>query len=531
MDAYDEVLNRLDGVKHSGQSAMALCPVHEDSKPSLKIGRGTSQPVMVHCFAGCDPVDILAKINLTWDDLCTPREEQPSGDSRFVAEYEYRDEHKRPLYQVCRTADKKFLQRAIDRAGGWRWGLGKARRVLYRLPEVIDAVAAGELIYVCEGEKDVNALVARGVQATCNPGGTGGGWREEYSEALRGAVVIIIADKDTAGQKHARRVLASLRDVAAAVEICEAAAGKDVSDHLSAGYGLSDLVLTCQGDDFKPDLAPTLREFLGIVEPPQQWVIPGMIERGDRLIWTGYEGVGKSWIVRQIAVCASRGIHPFTGELFAPQRVLYIDCENPERLSRRSFRRLDRVATGKGRPDTDMLRVKHIPAGLDLSREDDAAWLCERVMAHQPDLLTIGPFYRLHSCDTNDETAARAVVAALDSARLKSGCALITEHHPGHGDPGNRSLRPTGSSLLMRWPELGYGIKPRGEADDSDHFRELQILSWRPPRDERSWPHALVWGADNDWPWVPYVPALMNGHGPRPVLTGTGADWRTRDDD
>jgi replicative DNA helicase len=213
-----------------------------------------------------------------------------------------------------------------------------------------------------------------------------------------------------------------------------------------------------------------------------------------------------------MAVCSAAGIHPFTGEHFTPRRVLYIDCENPDRISRRSFRRLERIARLKGRPvGPGMLRIIQRPAGLDLSREEDAAWLCERVTAHQPDLLTIGPFYRLHSSDTNDEGNARQVVAALDKARLKTGCALITEHHPGHGDAGNRSLRPTGSSLLMRWPELGYGIKPACDPDDGGNFRQVAVMSWRPPRDERHWPKQLIWGGDDDWPWLAFEPVL-NGH-------------------
>ena len=61
-----------------------------------------------------------------------------------------------------------------------------------------------------EGEKDVHALERAGVVATCNPGGAGK-WREEYSEVLREAVVVIIADKDKPGQAHARQVMASLK--------------------------------------------------------------------------------------------------------------------------------------------------------------------------------------------------------------------------------------------------------------------------------------------------------------------------------
>lgn len=518
VDVLREILlpkfSELGAIRKTANGFDVCCPAHEDSDPSLSIANGTTQPVVLNCKAGCDPVDILAKLGLTWETLCNPRDGEsatrgewtPFGDA--VAVYDYVDENEKLLFQVCRTADKQFPLRVPDRTrkSGWRWKMEGARRVLYRLPRIIEAIKDGEFIWVAEGEKDVHSLERAGVVATCNPGGAGGGWREDYSEFLRDAIVIIIADKDKPGQEHARKVMASLKGIAAAVEIREAADDfKDVSDHLSAGRTLAELEVTCREEEYKPDLAPDLYEFLAIVDPPSDWVIPGLLERGDRLILTGFEGQGKSVITRQLAVCAAAGVHPFTKEPIAPQRVLFIDCENPDRKSRRHFRQLERIARGNGFPvPAGAFRILQRPAGIDLTREEDAAWLLERVTAHKPSLLVCGPFYRLHAADTNEEAAARTVVSALDAARIKADCALITEAHAGHGESGaNRSVRPTGSSLLMRWPEFGYGIKPIGEADGQGHSRHVAVASWRGPREERHWPRELIWGTHElDWPWV-----------------------------
>ena len=43
--------------------------------------------------------------------------------------------------------------------------------LLYRLPEVIQAVKAGETVFICEGEKDVDRLRSLGLTATTNAGG------------------------------------------------------------------------------------------------------------------------------------------------------------------------------------------------------------------------------------------------------------------------------------------------------------------------------------------------------------------------
>lgn len=302
LDALRElVLPRLEGIRKSGTGFEARCPAHEDRKASLNVAPGRDQPVVLHCHAGCSPDDIVAKLGLTWEELSAPREQReslsewtPAGPA--VAVYDYRDEHGKLLFQVLRTADKEFRQRVPDPTAksGWAWKLGEVRRVLYRLPEVIAAVREGREIWIVEGEKDAHALERQGLVATCNPGGAGK-WRPEYAEHLREAHVVIVADKDGPGQAHARQVFAAVAAVAAHVRVVEAATGKDVSDHLSAGSGLDQLVEIASTEaPLKPDLAPDLWEFIGTPDEPFDWIVPDMLERGDRLMLTGFEGLGKA---------------------------------------------------------------------------------------------------------------------------------------------------------------------------------------------------------------------------------------------
>ena len=135
-------------------------------------------------------------------------------------------------------------------------------------------------------------------------------------------------------------------------------------------------------------------------------------------------------------------------------------------------------------------------------RPDDAAWLLERVTAHKPDLLFIGPFYRLHAGNINEESAARHTVNILDQARTSANCAMVIEAHAGHGEQGkNRSVRPVGSSLLLRWPEFGFGIAPAYEPEPGEPCKTVDVKAWRGARDQRDWPVRLTWGAEGEWPW------------------------------
>ncbi|TQS44358.1 toprim domain-containing protein [Cryptosporangium phraense] len=247
----DIVLPRLENVRQSGSGYMAQCPVHGDAKASLSVDTGHTQPVLLHCFAGCDRKDILAALGLADEDISKPRDHQvglgrdgwmPNG-LRASAIYTYTDETGTHLFDVVRSTTKEFLQRRPDQAkkSGWSWNIQGVRRVLYRLPEVIAAVDAGATVWIAEGEKDVEALRQAGVTATCNSGGAGK-WRDDYGRFLRGAVVRIVADNDYPGRKHALGVTASLRKLGCDVTVLTAATGKDAHDHLAAGHGLDDFV-------------------------------------------------------------------------------------------------------------------------------------------------------------------------------------------------------------------------------------------------------------------------------------------------
>jgi hypothetical protein len=249
-DALELVLGKLDGVRQQSGYWMARCPAHEDGEASLSIARGTEQPVVLNCHAGCVADDILASIGLTTASISKPREKSPRNVSRpkrrAVAEYHYTDENGEVLFTKVRYQPKGFSQyRMVN--GRREDKLGDVRRVLYRLPKVIEAVKNGEPVFVAEGEKDVHALEAAGVTATCNFDGAAKDtqrqkWRQEYNSCLAGADVVVIADRDDSGRAHASHIAASLASAAKSVRIVEAAEGKDAHDHLAAGHSVDDLV-------------------------------------------------------------------------------------------------------------------------------------------------------------------------------------------------------------------------------------------------------------------------------------------------
>ena len=176
----------------------------------------------------------------------------PLRDGEEIARYTYTGLDGEPRFQCIRfhlraapgtAREKAFLWRRASGDGGWAWGLDDVELVPYRLARVRAAAAAGERVYVVEGEKDVHALEAMGLAATCNPLGALQ-WTEAQAEALRGAEVIVIPDQDRAGIVHAARVMASLRGrarSAALLLLPDLERGGDVSDWLARGGDAAEL--------------------------------------------------------------------------------------------------------------------------------------------------------------------------------------------------------------------------------------------------------------------------------------------------
>ena len=59
------LLSRLDKVRARGNGSwMACCPAHEDTDPSMVVTQADNGNVLINCFAGCTPAEIMASVEL-----------------------------------------------------------------------------------------------------------------------------------------------------------------------------------------------------------------------------------------------------------------------------------------------------------------------------------------------------------------------------------------------------------------------------------------------------------------------------------
>jgi putative DNA primase/helicase len=498
---HTELLRRLRCVSPDGRSA--FCPAHEadgkSHRPSLTISEGKEGRILLRCHRGCSTEQIAAALGCTMADLFPNSGNRTNNGSRQPwITYDYCDEQGQLLFQVVRKPGKKFLQRQPDpqRLGEWIWSLNqpRVRRVLYRLQELIAALATGEPVFVVEGEKDTERLRAEGFAATTNPGGAAESdgkskWLPEYSEVLRGADVVILPDNDQPGRQHAEQIARALHGVAKSIRVTLLPGlppKGDVSDWLQAGHTTVELlalagntpVYTCvpaeeprkdapapdpnaeepRKDAPEPDAeegyTKTLRELQAnpaLLDEPEA-VAPRLAFRKRTTILAALPKKGKSSLLGQAIAAVSNG-DVFLGERAAAGRVLLLDIDEPiddpvHRLT---------VLYGAD-PDRVHLFIRRPPPAEIL------AVLRAKVEELRPDLIGIDSLGKLATGLVRDRFKSddwTPLIEEVAQLGREFNCAIVILHHTKKsGDEYAESVAIAGGA--------DYILTMTGEKDESD---------------------------------------------------------------
>jgi hypothetical protein len=333
-------------------------------------------------------------------------------------------------------------------------------------------------------------------------------------DAIGGPAYLIHLQAGTPATTNAKRYAkiiaehAMLRQlINAASEIAEIGYNlpEDVDGAMETAMGiLADVVSAGVKIGSAPDDLYILDEFLQRPESERpDWCIEGLLRIGWRAMIVAQEGAGKTTLFRQIAIAAAQGIHPLDFSSIDPCRSLIVDLENPDDAVMDTCNPiLERTLGTLGeRPyDPERAWLWHRPSGINIRNRADRVTF-EAVLAHvRPNLVCIGPLYKMYEVGPrdNDEQAAREVMAVLDDLRGRYKFGLLMEHHAPKETAGTkRKMMPYGSSLWLRWPEIGLSLNP--ESTTEGDFSTMKVGRWRGDRNENAWPTKLHRGGD--WPW------------------------------
>jgi hypothetical protein len=463
----ESIARHLGGASKSGDNWSCRCPAHEDQRASLSIKEESNGKLLVHCHAGCAQADVVAELKARglWNTPKTVISPDPlpvqinlgQGKGQVIAEYSYTDEHGQLLYQALRYVPKDFRQRAPINGSGWTWSIKGVRRVLYRLPEVLAAIAEGKTVYVCEGEKDVEVARSLGLVATCNAmgadNGSGNKWLPEFGELLRGADVVVVPDQDEPGRRHAEWVISTLRDKARSVRVVNPTSGKDLADWIEAGATVDDIVNNTvdafdvdQSSNDNPGNFPffDVSDLIADIKPID-WLVRDAFEADSLALIYGQPGGGKSFFAVDIACAIATG-SPFFERQVKQGPVFYIAGEGHNGLARR-FKAWE-VSRGVPIVPGTLFKSGGAMAVLD---EDSIRSVYEQIArtcdasGQAPAFICIDTLARNFGAGDENSTEDMSVfISHLDKwLRRPFGCCVATVHHAGHN-----MERARGSSAL-----------------------------------------------------------------------------------
>jgi 5S rRNA maturation endonuclease (ribonuclease M5) len=482
----EKVYNALDrhdcnprGEPNSRRQIEARCPAHDDRTASLSLSEGDDDRALVKCFAGCTAADIVTALHLEWEDLFPEKPERrtPAPPLREVCTYDYHDAEGAVLFQVVRFEPKTFRQRRKTPTG-WEWGLGDTPRVLYRLPEVIAARERGDYIFVCEGEKDADAVRAEGKCGTTLPMGAGK-WRPEYTAQLTGANVVLLADDDEPGRKHAAEVYRALYGKAHKLGVRLPREGaKDISDHLAAGASLNGGLRKCPELQELAGPKPTGRSALTAAafasrKTADSPVLGPLLQRGMRTVIGAQTGEGKTTLSLQAIAALTEGRAFFDWSPRGRGRALVVDLEQGEVTLQMRLRE-------SGLSESERVDVLWEPNGIALDkREEDRAMVRDILRDGGYDMVLLDPLYQLHLGSGNDESVAAETMRIVDGWAREFNCCLLLPMHmrKPHPDAGkNITIHDiAGVGTWLRNAEFVLGLQVMSAGQSRLHFFKDRI--------------------------------------------------------
>ena len=249
-EIFESNLQYFKVSKRYGDKAQCRCPAHDDKQASLTITRGR-KCTLFHCHAGCTLDSVLSAAGLEKNDTFYNTEPQHANWKIYVESKEKRKIEAVYNYVSCngsyaftkiRLEGKKILYGRLEN-NRFSYGLPrdkprKSYRAIYGdLNAIQKAVQTSQPVFVPEGEKDVDTLIKQGYIAFTYGGVND--WQSEFSELLKDADVIILADNDEPGRAVANTILNDIQPVTKSVKIIVPVPDipkADISDYFQAGH-------------------------------------------------------------------------------------------------------------------------------------------------------------------------------------------------------------------------------------------------------------------------------------------------------
>jgi hypothetical protein len=348
-----------------------------------------------------------------------------------------------------------------------------------------DPEVTSDRLYWPEGEKDVDTVAAAGGLAVTF-GGVGDGLPEGIERFIAGRDVVVLADNDEPGRKHARckiEVALSVAKSVRLVEFPELPRGGDVSNWFEQGGTIEALHVRA---DEAPDIksietdsakAAPLRHLVvqcaADIRPEAiTWFWPQRIAIGKLTLLAGQPGLGKSQITASLAAATTTGGSWPCDEGTAPLGSVIVlsaeddpaDTQIPRLLAAGADCRKVQIVSAVREKDAKGNRTFNIQADMDLIEGE-----LDRL--GDVSLITIDPLSSyLGKVDSHNNTDVRGVLELLSemAARRKVAIVGVTHFNKGDGAAINKVI---GSIAFVAAARAAFMVA----VDPDDESRRLFV--------------------------------------------------------
>lgn len=330
--------------------------------------------------------------------------------------------------------------------GKYLKSLNKAEAPLYMLDKLTKCKS--EVIFVAEGEKDVETLVNMGLPATTKPNGARSRWLDQYTEPLRGKRVVILTDNDQDGEAAGKIAAEGLYEAAEKVAIIPATAIlancphkgdiSDIVDKMGLEAAKKALFKAIEkAEPYKPltdeeAVADAMSGFKSAFEyqtEPVTWLWKGRIPIGYISFLMSPGGCGKSFLSAAIAAAVSKGRALPDGQQTEPGNVLYISAEDSGAIVRERLESCEADLKRIIIQDIDAEKPLLFPEQVEDS-ESMNRWHTV-LNTVKPSLVVVDVWHALTNPETdlNRQNSVRAVLRAVARLAKSHECAFLLLAH------------------------------------------------------------------------------------------------------
>lgn len=377
-----------------------------------------------------------------------------------------------------------------------------------------DAASGSKMILV-EGETDTMALWQNAPDAVKpNVRGLPGteSWKEHFQDDFQNAsIVYVIMDNDdwydnASAAESGDRGFKKIKECLGARRVRRVTlpqGTKDLCEFFQKFDWAALKVLLDKATEIK---LPYQRLDLTQPAPDYDWLVTDLLAKGDVSMLSGFEGVGKSWISLDLALCVAGLRDEWLGmKVNDVGPVVVVDQENPQTTARQRMKLLG-LPDGPG----DVQENLHYLWYQGIRLDTQAEMLYEYCDLVRPKFIVIDTLSRAHFGNENSAEDMNPLMnGGVYPLARQLGCTVMLLHHLAkHGGSRGSTAIPAatdlnlsfreqelkdGSTTGMQWlrpdkqrntPSWGSALLTKRVTDDPTHPTMLRIEALSPADEE-----------------------------------------------